>query len=126
MKLKFRLWDDDNKLYSVVDFEDLDKTIGTLDSFRDYFSSYYLANDNLVLQFTGKVDKNKKEIFAGDYVLNSGDLYRIDACEGGYECNKLKEFRDGTFLEKGCYTFSVLCHNCEVVGNIWETPKQIY
>lgn len=43
--MKFKLWDDDNKNFSYISFDDLEELVQTLDSWRDYFGKNYFKNN---------------------------------------------------------------------------------
>ena len=78
------------------------------------------AEDLVLMQSTGLVDKNGKEIFEGDIVKMSKDVYSEPTY---YE---VVRHRGGAYRleskQHGCELW--LRHtDCEVVGNIYENPE---
>lgn len=72
-----------------------------------------------IMQFTGLLDKNEKEIFEGDIVLMDGQRGVIEWI-GSAMVHQSKE--DKTKFVVG---WSFLNSDCEVLGNIYEHPELI-
>lgn len=112
--IKFRAWDRvDN---TMVGWEILERA-----------SFYELDPSRVLMQFTGLLDKNGKEIYEGDIVLASNEwqLKREVGNQEVFYNSKLAKFdfknRKGIYLNN-----NVLQHpqtRLEVIGNIWENPE---
>jgi hypothetical protein len=115
---KYRIWDNDNCVFDRIDFSDLEKTISTLDTIRDYFSSQYLKDNPEFLQkFTGLKDKKGKDWYDGDIVktYEGGPPHKTfwdDKAMGWkIECitnGRIYNIHEGLF---------------EIIGNIYENPE---
>ena len=118
MKLKFRAWlkkrqEMDNEIDHISWLEDELYCIG------DGITYMVSAEDLVLMQSTGLVDKNGKEIFEGDIVKMSKDVYSEPTY---YE---VVRHRGGAYRleskQHGCELW--LRHtDCEVVGNVYENP----
>lgn len=118
MILKYRAWDSWRKRMSVVDRIYIDtEGVRLYDDFGEYWRDF---RDIKLMQSTGLVDKNGKEIFDGDVVKMAKDVYSEPTY---YE---VVRHRGGAYrLESkkhGCELW--LRHaDCEVVGNVYENPE---
>lgn len=119
MILKFRAWlkkkqEMDNEIDHISWLEDELYCIG------DGITYMVSAKDLVLMQSTGLVDKNGKEIFEGDIVKMSKDVYSEPTY---YEV--VRHYGGAYRLESkqhGCELW--LRHtDCEVVGNVYENPE---
>lgn len=119
MKLKFRAWlkkrqEMDNEIDHISWLEDELYCIG------DGITYMVSAEDLELMQSTDMVDRNGKEIFEGDIVKMSKDVYSEPTY---YEV--IKHYGGAYRLESkqhGCELW--LRHtDCEVVGNIYENKE---
>ena len=119
MKLKFRAWlkkrqEMDNEIDHISWLEDELYCIG------DGITYMVSAEDLVLMQSTGLVDKNGKEIFEGDIVKMSKDVYSEPTY---YEV--VRHYGGAYRLESkqhGCELW--LRHtDCKVVGNVYENRE---
>ena len=115
---KFRAWDSWRKRMSVVDRIYIDtEGVRLYDDFGEYWRDF---RDVKLMQSTAFKNKNGKEIFEGDIVKMSKDVYSepiyyevVRHCGGAYRLES---------KQHGCELW--LRHtDCEVVGNIYENPE---
>lgn len=93
--IKFRYWNGQN--FSEIKLGD----------------GWYDMPENIVFQqFTGLLDKNGKEIYEGDLVMNNDHMWEITWKEG---CVYI-ENRTG----KGTWWIGGEHMHCEIIGNIYE------
>ena len=124
-EIKFRAWDKINK--EVVNMKELLSPIAIEDlSYLDYIlQKDKIADAYTLMQFTGLLDKNGKEIWEGDIVKYSGYYFGDnwvkeqiepvvwDEKEASYPyCLVMTGYQDGPVW-------------CEVIGNIYENPDLI-
>ena len=124
-EIKFRAWDKKNKLFITNDDEVKEYMIG-LDGklYRMDFYSNILGEEDgiliwnelkdiILMQYTGLVDKNGKDIYEGDIVKYDGELTTVIFCYGSF------------FLEKFNFWSSdwVNADNMIVKGNIYDNPE---
>jgi uncharacterized phage protein (TIGR01671 family) len=126
-EIKFRAWsaessdEKDNPIFEMINANSL--AISNYDLLIEQLKD----KDNFkLMQFTGLLDKNGKEIYEGDLVKQSSDLCEIQRCIGGFDCQILIELKNGGTINGSTYNFSFLLERaCEVVGNIYENPELI-
>ena len=130
-EIKFRAWDKKNKSFITDDNEFKEYMIGLDGKFyrMDFYSGvsgYEDGNliwtelkDIVLMQYTGLVDKNDKEIFEGDILK----IY-YEGNQRSY-LKKVKWLNDR--VNKGRWDALDNCvfTSCEVVGNIYENPELI-
>jgi uncharacterized phage protein (TIGR01671 family) len=133
-KIKFRAWDK----YTSKMLEQLGGISGS-NSYISFLDFYYdnsedrnfgsVINDLILMQFTGLLDKNGKEIFEGDLLqydgynfklINKEKIYQIkydDNLAQYYSCNLENSF--DTFLVVRAWKES------KIIGNIYENPELV-
>ena len=128
---KFRVWHKELKMMFEVKSLVFTLNLATIASKNDLFPSRTCSFDDIILmQFTGLLDKNGKEIFESDIVKTTIFFGRADESGGFYEYEKeligiVKQLEGAWVIdtEKGAvYLWSDINEN-EVLGNIWENPK---
>jgi len=75
-------------------------------------NGYGSQTDLHLMQFTGLIDKNGKEVFEGDIIER---LYRYEV-----------RFKNGYFFgynKKGCLSVFEIRNDMTVIGNIYENPE---
>ena len=115
-EIKFRAWDEKNKMWIIKSLEDL------LQWSAD--GNYQNRDMEFVVweQYTGLLDKNGKEIFEGDIVKIAG-----------HTDNDVVIFKDGAFCIEGWtntlaelmtdWSSNIDPTTIEVIGNIRENPE---
>jgi len=120
-EIKFRAWDKVEKVW--YDWES-----GALEYEKDHHSkkhgtcvvAYFdLIEDFVLMQFTGLHDKNGKEIYEGDIIVQGDRTFTI---EWGVED---AAFWKANIQEEGRRYFytRATAKDCEVIGNIYENPE---
>jgi hypothetical protein len=108
--IKFRAWDKElNKM----------TTWGYIGFHGDAFFANEDKEDELIatntyelMQFTGLLDKNKREIFEDDIIHIAGEdaVVRFENAKWIWQANDVSGQLDGC---------------CEVIGNVWEQPEPL-
>lgn len=128
MKKNFRVWDVESKKMYLVAFPTWNGMIETRDGDHTHPTFFLSQNgpeqEGILMQFTGLLDKNGKEIYEGDILAGHNPRYE----EAGGEPSVIKWdeenacfaiFRGG--VSSG-YKISSEVEWNEIIGNIWENP----
>lgn len=138
-EIKFRAWCGTHK-YMTIDIQMMQDTIGN--------ASFYLGDlqdgvaiteeqDWAIMQFTGLIDKNGKEIYEGDILSHQKRMYEVAINFNGYYLQRYKLW-NGKFKPSFHYAMSLITKpfekgergedggivDCaEIVGNIHENQE---
>ena len=132
-EIKFRAFDDGKMIYQ-------NQTIMTDNTDQLWYFFKNIRKDAVIMQFTGLIDKNGKEIFEGDIVFNSNRtlitmnedkrLYLVKWQEGEYNNEETwLQKKPGFVFEKiitdGKKYMDLIFsqEQIEVVGNVFENPE---
>lgn len=119
---RFRAWDKIHKtMYEVDDIMSIDFGRSKICVMTLFFeqTNRYNFDDIVLMQSTGLIDKNGKEIFEGDILgtkdglLNGVVKFNIDL---GMWTNSLLRYNN---FERLCS----IADSREIIGNIWEHPE---
>ena len=121
-EIKFRCYDRFKQRWSNYKINDgtlyfMDKNTGV------WYGSYNKRyKDFNLMQCTGLKDKNNKEIYEGDILLdrNNKKPYKVIFKNGSFRA----EF-EGDFEEYSFDLIDVVAQGCEIIGNIYENPELI-
>jgi len=118
--IKFRVWDKKHKM--MLPLDDLDFVLTSNGVFerrtRDYHEDeYYWTDQYELMQFTGLTDKNGKEIYEGDILIDEANRKRIVVFD--YGAFKVMWNNDNP-TQLNLYPLN---KHWEVVGNIHENPE---
>lgn len=105
-QIKFRAWDSRNRKMDICDSLD--------ERFPDFAVNFQDAQ-YVVMQFTGQMDKNGKEIYEGDVCKAPHDFG-----PGGFS---ERQFTVGWHNERGYQWNYWDLTQIEVIGNIYENPE---
>lgn len=141
-EFKFRAWDEKQKIihnnFRFIKSGDtpMDWIIFQSDiqkkSIKEIIDSPFCAIQLRIMQFTGLLDKNSKEIYEGDIVKifsekNSFEFAKIIFNKGCFEYYNLSEFMTGmitvTFFREGVRLCETQSGYIEIIGNIYENQE---
>lgn len=106
--IKFRVWSKSHECMLPILKEDI---FGVLEN-----------NDHIVMQFTGLLDKNGKEIWEGDIVRFVADDIVFKVGEVIFKDGMFLACHGQTIPENHLFT-DLQTYKCEVLGNIFEHPN---
>lgn len=122
-EIKFRAWDKNKKEW-LFDFRlhphgSVMKVVGEKDGKWQYSTNIH--EDIELVQFTGLKDKNGKEIYEGDILIQSPGF----GCEWKSRIGLVKYEFASFWLVLKKQVFILDDHDCqfEVIGNIYENPE---
>lgn len=124
-EIKFRLWNPSAKRFDYWGFLDGDNSFTGLTTGHSMTIAYGRENSE---QFTGLKDKNGKEIYEGDILIDRAFGTRTLVCFGPYDNGwEYEDNRSGNgwYCKDKQGEISPLYEECddEVVGNLHETPE---
>jgi len=83
--------------------------------FKTIYGRVEYSKDLILTQYTGRGDKNKKEVYVGDYIREEGKLGEVF-----FDEHTMAFRQDWVGEGRPSKKFS---ENCEIVGNVWENPE---
>lgn len=129
-EIKFRAWDKKDKVMREVygiQFPKISNHGNRQNTIIEMHCSDYEGQKAIILsdftdsvdrvelmQFTGLIDKNKKEIYEGDIIQKENKNYIVTWDDGSFGI-----FRNGDWAD---YLLGH-CGSSEVIGNIYENPE---
>lgn len=120
--IKFRAWSKNIAMPGSNEFMEYSDKIGLMKFFSIYPKQGVVMNgaaERFIMQFTGLLDKNGKEIYEGDILQYSMPNMEGD---GSTTYTELVHFENGSFELDGCPCY-VGADIGEVIGNIHENPE---
>lgn len=141
-EIKFRAWDrDDKKIYEVLSYSPktfgLDKPhVGVRDIGSNDSEIKYISTNFNLIQYTGLVDKNGREIYEGDIDCEDNGFKSI-VCYleryGAYCFVPVELYKYEDYAEKVNYHYGTDCYfdnarpskYSNIIGNIYENPELI-
>ena len=122
-EIKFRVWIGNTK--EMLDVWEIDFNINQVivgDDNEEIWSYYYSGHkqDCDLMQFTGRIDKNGKEVFESDFLQDQhgvGEVVWLDS-RGGWAVSTENE---GYFYPHSYGEYQL--KNTEVIGNKYENPE---
>ncbi len=127
--LKFRAWDKKrNKMCIVMSLTRPEQTpIIIVRNMLESVSEGILSSDLEIMQFTGLLDKNGKEIYEGD-IIKLEESYGVVSWIDTWACFKIISSETTSDMGQGNiqvdYPMSrYICCKQEVIGNVYETPE---
>ena len=122
--IKFRAWTELEDEFGKKHMAMLDNDCLGIWTWEDLFDP--LDTNHYLMQFTGLLDKNGKEIYEGDIVQakypygTTGVIAWIDK-RGGFMIKMIDGLNGGAAYDKEGYKLNSF--KCEVIGNIYENPE---
>lgn len=130
-EIKFRAWDRvRKKMYYLADEWELRYSNHRWHFCHIVFGTAFSETDNLngdLMQFTGCIDKNKKEIYEGD-IVRGGTRYQLDVHKTPI-ISQIIYAGNSFWVDAESFGWEGesmwLWEEMEVIGNIYENPELI-
>jgi uncharacterized phage protein (TIGR01671 family) len=122
--IKFRAWiRTEKRIVSVSNLRFIDGVVSI--AYGGDFHVYYNQEEIELMQFTSLKDKNGKEIWEGDIVLNHNEKFEVVFEKGGFNLKKKGSFQTptGHWLSNSFHISSYSEKVMHVIGNIYENPE---
>ena len=123
-EIKFRIWDIENKEMLKVQELDFESTFygGRIAIRPDQYNDYFDTEDMILMQYTGIDDKNGKEIYEGDIVVDKEDEVMGEITWNEEEASFYFSilYENGTYEEEKLNDWASVL---EVIGNIYDNPE---
>ena len=125
-EIKFRAWNPKHKKMYICDWQTLVSSIGRDDLSDGQEPAWQLETDangsNEIMQYTGLKDKNGKEIYEGDIVMNAKNEWDKEKYIVEYSDVGISPFYQTD--NDGC-PYNLTYEKCAVIGNIYENEDLI-
>lgn len=115
-EIKFRAWSEHQ--YKMINFNDL---VDQEWNFQDIDRINYGGSFSKLMQYTGRKDKNGKEIYEGDVIEKHFEKYEVLFHNCEWVFTKLNDYYKEQFYKLNFFDNE----NFEIVGNIFENPEFI-
>ena len=127
-KIKFRAWEEQKNRMLTTDNTNINGEMKSWNYWGDCIFDDLYTDQFVIMQWTGLIDDNGKEIYDGD-IVNYHNCHDVD--EEGESINyygiiEYNEHEAGYFIR--CNSLGKPINECgsfEVVGNIYENPELI-
>jgi uncharacterized phage protein (TIGR01671 family) len=126
-KMIFRAWDKENKKMLKADKFDLHYSGDVfLNEYGDLHIPLTTPSQYILMQYTGRRDKNGAGIFEGDIVrafVDMKDKHRYEISQVHWDNSKLGFAFSYRFLFNHAIISEEIGYDIEVIGNIYENPE---
>jgi uncharacterized phage protein (TIGR01671 family) len=119
-EIKFRIWDKVKLIYqdeiNYIDFRHGYASVFDKYNYEDDCSKEIKINN--IMQYTGRNDKNFKDIYEGDIVTTKNNglgIVKYESISGAYIVEDVKT--------RVIHPLGLLSYRIEVIGNIYENPE---
>ena len=121
-EIKFKVWDlyrCKMKNLKTISFEFTNTKDSLITANSDNGEVTDIGSRFILMQYTGKKDKNGKEIYEGDIIEKHFEKYEVLFHNCEWVFTKLKDYYKEQFYKLNFFDDE----NFEIVGNIYENPE---